>query len=85
MSELIQVSKSTKNNDSQVFKPKYKNKFCCNTPETSSLSSQLRMNGRKIFRQLSSNHQNTKIHTHALVAYDYHIHHTTNLWKILNV
>lgn len=79
MSKLIQVSKSTKNNDSQVFKPKYKNKFCCNTPETSSLSSQLRMNGRKIFRQLSSNYQNTKIHTHALVAYDYYDYNGTQL------
>ena len=78
MSKFIKVSKSTNNNDSQVFKPKCKNKFCCNTPETSSLSSQLRMNGRKIFRQLSSNYQTQK-YTHALVAYDYYDYNGTQL------
>ena len=63
---------------SQTFKREYKNKFCCNTPETSSLSSQLRMNGRKIFRQLSSNYQTQK-YTHALVAYDYYDDNGTQL------
>ena len=41
---------------------KTKMEIICNTPETSSPSSQLRMNGRKILDSYQSNYQNRNIH-----------------------